>query len=54
MLSCRPNRLNELHATYLMPGVEMNESPAEEMEAHHGKHPPFKMAKTIRTSRNTP
>ena len=35
MLSCRPNRLNERHATYLMPGEEMNAGGNEEESLKH-------------------
>ena len=34
-LSCRPNRLNERLGTYLMPGQEINETPAGDESADH-------------------
>lgn len=34
-LSCRPNRLNERHATYLMPGQEMHDTPEGDLSEDH-------------------
>ncbi len=35
-LSCATNRLNDQHATYLMPGQELHETPEGDMSCDHG------------------
>ena len=42
-LSCVTNRLNDQHATFLMPGQELHETPDGDVSEDHGNSSTVKM-----------